>query len=61
MKEEDTKKLKSMRKKIRKRKPKNLHRNRGFAVEEMDKLTDAILEKIFRLDIRVNRSNYKKK
>ena len=49
MKAEDTKKLKSMRK-IRKRKPKNLHRNRGFAVEEMDKLSDAIFEKMFRVD-----------
>ena len=50
MKAEDTKKNKSMSKKIRKRKPKNPHRSRGFAFEEMDKPTDAIFENMFRLD-----------
>ena len=45
MKAEDAKTIKAMSKKIRKRKPKNPHRNRGFAVEEMDKLTDASFEK----------------
>ena len=38
------------RKQIRKKKPKNRHRNRGFAVEEMDRLPDAFFIKMFRLD-----------
>ena len=32
------------------RKPKNRHRNRGFAAEEMDNLSDALFKEMFRID-----------
>ena len=49
MKAEDQNKNKSMSKKIRKRKPKNPTRNRGFAVEEMFHLERAIFNELSEL------------
>ena len=33
----------------RRRKPRNFHRNRGFALDEMNRLSDALFQRMFRL------------